>query len=55
MWIFRYTYCMFQGHAFMDIVTDRQPYRYCLHCGKIADLSDYNQCAGNGGLHTKKQ
>jgi len=37
MWIFRYTYCLFQGHAFVDIKTSRDPYRYCLHCGKIIE------------------
>lgn len=37
MWIHRYLYCMFQGHAFIDITTNRNPYQYCLHCGKIRE------------------
>jgi hypothetical protein len=37
MWIFRYTYCLFQGHAFVDITQTRRPYQYCLHCGKIKE------------------
>ncbi len=40
MWILRYVYCIFQGHAFVDIVTDHRPYQYCLHCGKISDRID---------------
>jgi hypothetical protein len=37
MWIFRYTYCLLQGHAFVDITQTRRPYQYCLHCGKIKE------------------
>jgi hypothetical protein len=37
MWIFRYTYCLFQGHAFIDITQTSRPYQYCLHCGKIKE------------------
>jgi hypothetical protein len=39
MLIFRYIYCIFQGHAFVEITTTRRPYRYCLHCGKIVEPS----------------
>ena len=37
MWIYRFTYCLFQGHAFVDITATRHPYRYCLHCGKMLE------------------
>jgi hypothetical protein len=37
MWIFRYTYCLLEGHAFVDITATRHPYKYCLHCGKILE------------------
>jgi hypothetical protein len=51
MWIFRYTYCVIQGHAFVDIVTDRQPYQYCLHCGKI-EGREYHGSGLKGGWHS---
>jgi hypothetical protein len=35
MWIFRFTYCLIQGHAFVDITHTAKPYQYCLHCGKV--------------------
>jgi hypothetical protein len=35
MWILRFTYCLFAGHAFIDITNTKQPYQYCLHCGKV--------------------
>ena len=37
MWIFRFTYCLFQGHAFVDITNTKRPYQYCLHCGTIKE------------------
>jgi hypothetical protein len=37
MWIFRFTYCFFQGHAFVDVTTTERPYQYCLHCGKVKE------------------
>ena len=37
MWIFRFTYCLFQGHAFLDITNTSRPYQYCLHCGKVKE------------------
>jgi len=37
MWIHRYLYCIFQGHSYIDITTTRNPYQYCLHCGKIRE------------------
>ena len=37
MWIFRFTYCLFRGHSFIDITSSRKPYKYCLHCGKIQE------------------
>lgn len=37
MWIFRYTYCLFRGHAFVDITSAERPYQYCLHCGKVKE------------------
>ena len=37
MWIFRYTWCLFRGHAFVDITSTMHPYRYCLHCGKVKE------------------
>jgi len=37
MWIFRYTYCLFKGHSYIDITSPKQSYRYCLHCGKIVE------------------
>jgi hypothetical protein len=37
MFIFRYIYCAFQGHAFVEITSTRQPYKYCLHCGKMQE------------------
>lgn len=43
MWILRYTYCIFQGHAFVDIVTDKKPYQYCLHCGKVEYFQNHKR------------
>ena len=37
MWIFRYTYCLLQGHAFVEITSTNRPYKYCLHCGKMEE------------------
>jgi hypothetical protein len=37
MWIFRYTYCLFNGHAYIDITSTQRSYRYCLHCGDIKE------------------
>jgi hypothetical protein len=38
MSIFRIIYCIFEGHAYVDVVTTpRQPYQYCLHCGKVKE------------------
>ncbi len=37
MWIFRFTYCIFRGHAFVDIPKTDRPYQYCLHCGKVKE------------------
>ncbi len=37
MWIFRFTYCLFQGHAFVDITSTDRPYKYCLHCGHVKE------------------
>jgi hypothetical protein len=37
MGIFRFIYCLFNGHAYIDIVDDRRPYQYCLRCGKIEE------------------
>jgi hypothetical protein len=37
MLIFRYIYCIFQGHAYVDITSTHRPYKYCLHCGKIQE------------------
>jgi hypothetical protein len=37
MWILRFIYCLLQGHAFIDVTTTNQPYRYCLHCGKVRE------------------
>jgi hypothetical protein len=37
MWIFRFTYCLFQGHAFVDIPSTNRPYQYCLHCGHVKE------------------
>ena len=37
MWIFRFTYCLFQGHAYVDITSATRPYQYCLHCGKVQE------------------
>jgi hypothetical protein len=37
MWIFRFTYCLIQGHAFVDIPSSDRPYQYCLHCGKMKE------------------
>ncbi len=37
MWIFRYTYCLFAGHAYVDITNGPRPYQYCLHCGKMKE------------------
>jgi hypothetical protein len=35
MCILRFTYCLLQGHAYIDVTATPQPYRYCLHCGKV--------------------
>jgi hypothetical protein len=37
MWIFRFLYCFFEGHAFMDITTTQKPYKYCFRCGKVKE------------------
>jgi hypothetical protein len=37
MWIYRYIYCPFHGHAYIDITPTTRPYQYCLHCGKIKE------------------
>jgi hypothetical protein len=51
MWIFRYTYCLFQGHAFVDITTPQKPYKYCLHCGKVQEPSSI---LVNNRIHSKQ-
>jgi hypothetical protein len=37
MWIYRFVYFLFQGHAYIDINSIQRPYRYCLHCGEIME------------------
>jgi hypothetical protein len=37
MWIMRYFYCLFEGHAFVDVTTAKRPYQFCLRCGKIKE------------------
>jgi hypothetical protein len=37
MWILRFFYCLFEGHAFVDITTAERPYQFCLRCGKIKE------------------
>jgi hypothetical protein len=37
VWILRFTYCLLQGHAYIDVTATPQPYRYCLHCGKVEE------------------
>jgi len=37
MWIFRFTYCLFQGHAFVDVSSTDRPYQCCLHCGQVKE------------------
>jgi hypothetical protein len=41
MWIYRYTYCLIQQHAFVDITTSDRPYQYCLRCGKVKEPLAY--------------
>jgi hypothetical protein len=41
MWIYRFTYCLFQGHSFIDITSSIRPYQYCLRCGKVKEPSAY--------------
>jgi len=41
MWIYRYTYCLIQQHAYVDITTLDRPYRYCLRCGKVKEPLAY--------------
>jgi hypothetical protein len=43
MWIFRFMYCIFQGHAFIDITNSVHPYQYCMHCGKVKEPSSYGR------------
>jgi hypothetical protein len=44
MWIFRFTYCLFQGHAFVDINNTHKAYQYCLHCGKVQEPEAFLKC-----------
>jgi hypothetical protein len=48
MWIYRYTYCLWQKHAYVDITTSEQPYQYCLRCGKVKEplyvLKNHEYC-----------
>jgi len=37
MWIFRYIYCLINGHAYVDINSSKVPYQYCLRCGKVKE------------------
>jgi hypothetical protein len=37
MWIFRFTYCLFNGHSFIEITKLQGNYHYCLHCGKTKE------------------
>jgi hypothetical protein len=37
MWFYRFIFCLFQGHSYIDITFTRRPYKYCLHCGKIKE------------------
>lgn len=49
MWIFRYTYCLFKGHAYVDVINiPRHPYKYCLRCGKVKE-------AGHGSFSASWQ
>ena len=41
MWIYRFTYCLFQGHSFVDITSSARPYQYCLRCGKVKEPSAF--------------
>ena len=41
MWIYRYTYCLIQQHAYVDITTSDRPYQYCLRCGKVKEPLAY--------------
>jgi hypothetical protein len=37
MWIISHIFCLFEGHAFIDITHTTKPYQYCLRCGKIKE------------------
>jgi len=37
MRIISWIYCLFEGHAFIDVTATERPYQFCLRCGKIKE------------------
>lgn len=37
MWIFKFIYCVFNGHNFVDVTATIHPYQYCLHCDQVKE------------------